>query len=493
MEIKTVEKMTTGERIRYYRKQKKITPENTLINTGLNKKQLYKLETNRRKISYDEIKQISKNLGIKTTDLIAPTIVNTSIEEMTVGEKIKYYRKRRKYSLSKLSELSNIPSNIIGEYERNCVKKINYDYINNIATALEIKINDLIDDLPIKKSIEEMTIGEKIEYYRKQQGLTKTKLAELIGVRVSLITRYENNRRKPPLEKIQALSVALKIPLNYLCNLYLAETPYHSSTELLYIDASLPARILYYKEQQNISTYELSDKTGINYNTLIYYLKNVINPNLESINKIAKVLNVDAMQLIDLSVYYNNKKDINDRLKSSIIKNMSFDERVIYYRRLQGMSQKEFVENLERKQSTIANYEHSKPHIPLLKNINLIAQILNVSVTDLVELYVAERPYTPPIETYEIDAVTGDRIVKYIKQPYLLPNMTVGERIRFYRKQQQLTQKDLGKRMNCNFSTISNYERDVQETHYIESINKIAKALNVDACQLFEFYVVDKK
>ena len=107
MEIKTVEKMTTGERIRYYRKQKKITPENTLINTGLNKKQLYKLETNRRKISYDEIKQISKNLGIKTTDLIAPTIVNTSIEEMTVGERIRFYRKQQQLTQKDLGKRMN--------------------------------------------------------------------------------------------------------------------------------------------------------------------------------------------------------------------------------------------------------------------------------------------------------------------------------------------------------------------------------------------------
>ena len=145
MEIKTVEKMTTGERIRYYRKQKKITPENTLINTGLNKKQLSKIETNRRKISYDEMKQISKNLGIKTTDLTAPTIVNTSIEQMTVGERIRFYRKQQGMTQKDLGKRMNRSDITVSRYENDRNETHLIESINKIAKALNVDACQLFE------------------------------------------------------------------------------------------------------------------------------------------------------------------------------------------------------------------------------------------------------------------------------------------------------------------------------------------------------------
>ena len=151
MEIKTVEKMTTGERIRYYRKQKKITPENTLINTGLNKKQLSKIETNRRKISYDEMKQISKNLGIKTTDLTAPTIVNTSIEQMTVGERIRFYRKQQGMTQKDLGKRMNRSDITVSRYENDRNETHLIESINKIAKALNVDACQLFEFYVVDK------------------------------------------------------------------------------------------------------------------------------------------------------------------------------------------------------------------------------------------------------------------------------------------------------------------------------------------------------
>lgn len=69
--------------------------------------------------------------------------------------------------------------------------------------------------------------------------------------------------------------------------------------------------------------------------------------------------------------------------------------------------------------------------------------------------------------------------------------MTVGKRIRYYRKQVELTQTDLANNTEICRSLIVKYETDVNETKILQ-INKIAKALNINMAQLVEIYTVNK-
>ena len=53
--------------------------------------------------------------------------------------------------------------------------------------------------------------NKTLKYYRLKKQMTKKELASLIGVTPMAITYYENGKRKPDMNTIQALAKALDI------------------------------------------------------------------------------------------------------------------------------------------------------------------------------------------------------------------------------------------------------------------------------------------
>ena len=62
----------------------------------------------------------------------------------------------------------------------------------------------------------DMAFSERVTQLRKQRGLTQQELAELTGVKVLQIRRYENGSSQPTLEVIKNLSVALSVTADEL-------------------------------------------------------------------------------------------------------------------------------------------------------------------------------------------------------------------------------------------------------------------------------------
>ena len=62
----------------------------------------------------------------------------------------------------------------------------------------------------------DMAFSERVTELRKQHGLTQQELAELTGVKVLQIRRYENGSSQPTLEVIKNLSVALSVTADEL-------------------------------------------------------------------------------------------------------------------------------------------------------------------------------------------------------------------------------------------------------------------------------------
>ena len=57
-------------------------------------------------------------------------------------------------------------------------------------------------------------LGENVKKFRKEQGLTQEKLAELAKVDPKSIIAIETGKRNPSLKTLNKLSVALKIHLS---------------------------------------------------------------------------------------------------------------------------------------------------------------------------------------------------------------------------------------------------------------------------------------
>lgn len=88
------------------------------------------------------------------------------------------------------------------------------------------------------------TIGERLQYIRKRNNLTQEKAAEILGVSIETISRYENNRMFP------SAHILMKICSLYSCSadfiLCLTNIPELSNTEADLKDfISLSQKIIY--------------------------------------------------------------------------------------------------------------------------------------------------------------------------------------------------------------------------------------------------------
>lgn len=64
-----------------------------------------------------------------------------------------------------------------------------------------------------------VTIGEKIKYFRRQMGITQSRLAEVTGIHPVSIRKYETNKMQPQLPQIQKIAAALNVSSNALIGL----------------------------------------------------------------------------------------------------------------------------------------------------------------------------------------------------------------------------------------------------------------------------------
>lgn len=60
------------------------------------------------------------------------------------------------------------------------------------------------------------TVGKNIKHYRKLSGLKQNDLAEILHISDVFMGYIEQDRKKPSIELLIAISTTLKIPMSYL-------------------------------------------------------------------------------------------------------------------------------------------------------------------------------------------------------------------------------------------------------------------------------------
>ncbi len=79
-----------------------------------------------------------------------------------------------------------------------------------------ITASSFYPDLVKKKAPAELRFHERLLSLRKDRGLTQQALAELVGMHISQIRRYESGQSQPTLDAIRKLAITLSVSADML-------------------------------------------------------------------------------------------------------------------------------------------------------------------------------------------------------------------------------------------------------------------------------------
>ena len=91
------------------------------------------------------------------------------------------------------------------------LKPINTAKIRKAMDNLRFPVSDITDDQIEAQYSGAAVIGKKIEKYRKERDLTRNELAELVGVAMPTVYRWENGDRLPDIVTLMKIARILGI------------------------------------------------------------------------------------------------------------------------------------------------------------------------------------------------------------------------------------------------------------------------------------------
>lgn len=156
----------------------------------------------------------------------------------------------------------------------------------------------------------DMTLGDRIKKLRKQNKLSQEALANLIGVNVQNVYRYEKGIITDlPISRIDKLAQSLNTTTEYLINGNIYK---HDMT-------SIGERIKYLRKNKGLTQTELGDKFGVTKTAVSNWEKNFREPNIETIDKLSKIFNVSVEYLINGNQSNNLLEPIIENLGIEIV------------------------------------------------------------------------------------------------------------------------------------------------------------------------------
>lgn len=178
------------------------------------------------------------------------------INSLSMGERIQYFR-------NKLGITQKELANRLGYYNKEIISLIETDKKRpNIKTLADI-VELLKADLSYF-GLDNLNLGEKIEYLRESMGYTQIKFAEKIGITNSELSIIENNRVEPNQDKIIAIAHGLGISVYELKNFHLNSTTSKLNSKPNRKNFStLGEKIRYYRKSSNLTQKELGKRIGV--------------------------------------------------------------------------------------------------------------------------------------------------------------------------------------------------------------------------------------
>lgn len=203
----------------------------------------------------------------------------------------------RNTNANELAQKIGVRASTIYSLIRRDSNRIDINLIVKIAHALGIATDELLNgsvdvelDFPHKDGPVVNTFGSNLKFARTSLGLSQKEVAHIVGVANSTYSLYESGKREPNLLTFKKLAIALEVSSDWLLGLP------EDRCILMGLE-----KISEYKKKFNMTTEELSVKSGVPVGTLNKILSGATkNPKLETLKAIARVLGLSLNDYDDV-------------------------------------------------------------------------------------------------------------------------------------------------------------------------------------------------
>lgn len=197
---------------------------------------------------------------------------------MNLGQIIRDFRKQRNITLAALANKLGISISYLSAIERN-IRKPSVKMLKKIADNLNVPINYLLG------AEGDVLTGNKLKYMRESRDLSLEDLSEICDIPVGMLEKFEDGQEIPDLDYLKKLSEGLNITIKYFLD---------RSDNRNY----LGNRVKRLRMDRGLTIVYLADKIGVTPGFISQIENGQANPQLETLEAIAKVLNTSASYLL---------------------------------------------------------------------------------------------------------------------------------------------------------------------------------------------------
>lgn len=205
-----------------------------------------------------------------------------------------------------------------------------------------------------------MTFGENLKAIREQKGLSQRELGERLGVRQQTVAQYENAKDQPKMKTVRRLATALDIPIYKLVSNWqefssdeFREDLTTSTTQKndMKKDSLTEGELIKAaRKSKGLTQKQLAEKSGLAVVTIQQYERNLRQPRLDNIKKIALALNVltdDLLSPVNILKASNFDKEKMEYWEPEYFTESHTLKLNAFFKRLNVFGQEKAIEQVE--------------------------------------------------------------------------------------------------------------------------------------------------